>query len=48
MNNPGQNTGQYKRWSWGKREAVGTGEFVMVGDQGRDEPPPAALTSRLR
>lgn len=43
-----RNTGEYKLWSWGKRETVGTGEFLVVGDQGQAAPPPAALTSRPR
>ena len=39
--------GTYKRWSWGKRETVGTGEFEVEGGYTPAEPPPSALTSRL-
>lgn len=42
-------TGEYKRWSWGKKQAVGTGEFEVVGAEGLAEPaPPEAMTARIK
>lgn len=42
-------SGELKRWSWAKKQAIETGRFEVVGEAGLAEPPPPeSMTSRMK